>query len=243
MLTEVGFYRRPPEVRIEPSQGVFLNTQKVTLQSTKNATIRYTVDGRDPDLRSSVYTVPLIIRSATVVKASAFLDDTTAGPTESADFRKARWPVMLKSTFSPKYPANGTLALTDGLVAEANKSDPAWQGYEGNNLSAIVDLQGMKTVRGVSVGFLQDINSWVFFPASVEFSFSENGTSFGRQEKVVNDVSPKQEGASRKVFGASFSGVRCRYVKVVAANIGVCPAWHSGAGKKAWIFVDEIDIR
>ena len=33
-----------------------------------------------------------------------------------------------------------------------------------------------------------------------------------------------------------------RYVRVTARNVGVCPAWHPGAGGKAWMFSDEIVI-
>jgi hypothetical protein len=36
--------------------------------------------------------------------------------------------------------------------------------------------------------------------------------------------------------------VPARYVRVRAKNVGVCPAWHPGAGGKAWIFVDEIIV-
>jgi hypothetical protein len=31
-------------------------------------------------------------------------------------------------------------------------------------------------------------------------------------------------------------------VRVKAKSIGVCPAWHKGAGNKAWLFVGEIVI-
>jgi hypothetical protein len=40
----------------------------------------------------------------------------------------------------------------------------------------------------------------------------------------------------------SLKGVKTRYIRVVATNRGVCPAWHAGAGAKAWLFVDEIGI-
>jgi alpha-L-fucosidase len=36
------------------------------------------------------------------------------------------------------------------------------------------------------------------------------------------------------------NGVKARYVKLVAENVGICPAWHKGAGGDAWLFVDEI---
>ena len=36
--------------------------------------------------------------------------------------------------------------------------------------------------------------------------------------------------------------LKARYVKIAAKNLGVCPAWHPGAGGKAWLFMDEIII-
>jgi hypothetical protein len=43
-------------------------------------------------------------------------------------------------------------------------------------------------------------------------------------------------------FSASMKTIKARYVRVKAENIGVCPKWHSGAGNKAWLFVDEIMV-
>jgi hypothetical protein len=34
--------------------------------------------------------------------------------------------------------------------------------------------------------------------------------------------------------------VACRYLKVEAESLLQNPKWHPGAGKKCWIFVDEI---
>ena len=37
-------------------------------------------------------------------------------------------------------------------------------------------------------------------------------------------------------------GIKSRYIKLKASNIGQCPEYHPGAGGKAWIFTDEIII-
>ncbi|MFA5972352.1 MAG: hypothetical protein WC780_08375 [Lentimicrobiaceae bacterium] len=29
---------------------------------------------------------------------------------------------------------------------------------------------------------------------------------------------------------------------ITAVNLGICPAWHPGAGNKFWLFVYEIDV-
>ena len=41
------------------------------------------------------------------------------------------------------------------------------------------------------------------------------------------------------------NGYSARYVKIVAKNFGDLPNWHPGAGYegKAWLFVDEIEIK
>jgi hypothetical protein len=43
-------------------------------------------------------------------------------------------------------------------------------------------------------------------------------------------------------FSCLLKDKNARYVKIFAKNIGRCPAWHPGAGGKAWLFTDEIVV-
>jgi alpha-L-fucosidase len=45
-----------------------------------------------------------------------------------------------------------------------------------------------------------------------------------------------------KDFSLKLKDASARYIRMVAKNRGVCPAWHPGTGNKAWIFADEIEI-
>jgi len=36
---------------------------------------------------------------------------------------------------------------------------------------------------------------------------------------------------------------KARFVKMVAANHGVCPEWHDAPGEPSWLFCDEIIVR
>jgi hexosaminidase len=36
---------------------------------------------------------------------------------------------------------------------------------------------------------------------------------------------------------------QARFMRVRAANPGPLPAWHPGAGGKAWVFLDEVVIK
>ncbi len=151
--------------------------------------------------------------------------------------------VSLNTTYSPQYTGGGDGALIDGLQGAVDFRLGAWQGYEQNDLDVVVDLGGTKTVSDVALGCLQDNNSWIFFPTSLEVSLSEDGRDYGPAVIVRNDISPRDEGATRKEFEAHIGSVQARYVRIVARNIGICPDWHKGAGGKAWLFADEIVIR
>jgi hexosaminidase len=76
----------------------------------------------------------------------------------------------------------------------------------------------------------------------VEYLISSDGESFASVAKWTPGIPPMEEGARIETFTSGTIAKRARYVRVVAQNIGVCPAWHPGAGEKAWIFVDEIVI-
>jgi hypothetical protein len=159
-------------------------------------------------------------------------------------FRKIPWnrSVRLNSAYSPMYAAGGDLALVDGLRGGEDFRTGAWQGYHGVDLDAVVDLGRVQRIGRITTGFLQDQNSWIFFPEMVEYSISSDGETFTPAAKLAPGAPPMEDGVRIENFASAKIGALARYVRVAAKNIGVCPAWHKGAGGKAWIFVDEIVI-
>ena len=117
-----------------------------------------------------------------------------------------------------------------------------WQGYEGVDLDAVIDLGSIQLISDIEVGFMQDIGAWIFLPSKVEFSVSDDGAYFQQIGIIINEVQQKDPTVQIKNFNLNFS-TKARYLKVVGRNIGVCPEWHWGAGQKAWIFADEIVIK
>lgn len=105
-----------------------------------------------------------------------------------------------------------------------------------------INLGATKKIAEISLGCLQDNNSWIFFPTGVEFSFSVDGVDFGNTIEIKNDVSPKEPAVLVKDFKADLDRA-VRFIRVRARNLGQCPPWHKGAGGKAWLFVDEISIK
>jgi hexosaminidase len=208
--------------------------------------IHYTTNGPDPGSRSKKYVKPVSLKKSAELRAAAFEGGRRLSPGVSTErflvhAASGRKPV-LAAPFSPKYPAGGETTLTDGLLGSRNHADGRWLGFEGTDLDAVIDLGAVRKVRALDIRCLQNINAWVFLPASVEYAVSEDGREFETVATVVNDISPRLADIVIKGFPANFAARRARFVRVRAKSLGLVPDWHFGNGGKAWLFADEIVV-
>jgi len=212
--------------------------------ATAGATVYFTTDGTVPNFSSPVYSTPLTLVGTTPVQALAAATGRLPSRLLYGEFTRfiPAGTIESLSDYSPQYTGGGRNALIDGLTGTSDFRLGQWQGYEGNDLEVVIRLTKEMPVREVSLGCLQDINSWIFFPTDVEVSLSDDGVNFGLPVTVTNDVSPREEGARRTEFLARFENVPAGFVRIRARNLGTCPDWHKGAGGKAWLFVDEVKI-
>ncbi|MBK8490890.1 MAG: hypothetical protein IPL49_08385 [Saprospirales bacterium] len=147
---------------------------------------------------------------------------------------------------SPKYAAGDPLILIDGKRGDTDYHYN-WLGFEGTDFEATLRLSEdwpsieLPAVRTVSVQFLQDQQSWVFFPEKVVIEISEDGEVFRAVHEESIDIVPDGEKAVRRVE-ATFDPTRVRAIRVRGVNQGVCPEWHSCVGNPCWIFVDEVVV-
>lgn len=208
--------------------------------------IRYTTNGSDPGPGSKLYKKPIVLKKTAEVRAAAFDGSKPLSPAVASEKFTAHAALghrpALAFPFSPKYPGGGETALTDGLLGSLDADDGRWQGFEGTDLDAVIDLGGKRTVQMVSLRSLQNINSWIFLPVMVEFAVSTDGRTYETVGEIKNDISPRLGEAVIKEFAAGFETRRVRYVRVRAKSIGTVPDWHFGAGGKAWVFADEIVV-
>ncbi len=76
---------------IEYDNSIFLLSNTVSLfNDSPSGVIRYTTNGTDPVVNSSLYTVPLILQHTTQLKARTFWPDGTRSPVTSAEFKKVK---------------------------------------------------------------------------------------------------------------------------------------------------------
>jgi alpha-L-fucosidase len=238
-LATIGLYLSPPEVGITPQGALFTDSIAVTLWSARpGTTFRYTLDGRAPGPEASLASGPVTIASDATLTAVAVDERGVAGKPLSARFLRSRVGVSLRAAADPRYGGDGPATLVDAVEGSTDHADGRWLGFEGSDLDALVDLASVREVGEVRVGFLAKEGSWIFLPYSVTLAVSDNGVTF--RPAGTGFVVP--EAGPRRVTVTIPSGVRGRFVRVLAATRGLCPPGHPGEGKKCWLFVDEISI-
>ena len=190
------------------------------------------------------YTTPFTITKTTTIKAWTDSKDWFPGAMAEATYIKfvKDKSVRYISPYNPQYTAGGDDGLVDGLRGNIKWRLGGWQGFQAQDFEAVVDLWSVKEVKEVSVGFLEDIRAWIWFPTELIVEVSEDGEHFVpfgtyKNNGPTDDYTEKVENFTVK------GSAKARYVRIKAKNFGKIPEWHLGAGGDAHIFIDEIEVR
>ena len=164
----------------------------------------------------------------------------------STDFYKKdpNLKIQLYTEYENQYNAGGNDALIDGILGTEDFRTGTWQGYSDTDVHAIVDLGKVKQINNVKLSFLRDQRSWIFLPKDLKIATSSDGVNFKKYKDWK--FKPPTNTDDIKIETMDFSkSTKARYIKVLAKNYGDVPKWHLGApfNGKAWIFVDEIQIK
>jgi hypothetical protein len=211
--------------------------------------IYYTTDGSEPGPGSSVFNKSFFIDRGATIKAIGIDNDGRRSLIATASYLKMphNWTITLLSKYSSQYNGGGDFALIDGIRGTTNWSGGAWQGYQGQDLVAVIDLGEIQEISKLGAGFLQDVGSWIWMPRSVDFDTSLDGRNFVPALTIPNDVPDGSDGSGGtsavvKEFVQNIPRQKARYIRIRARNYGKIPSWHPGKGGDAWIFVDEIIV-
>lgn len=237
---------RPP--RLIFGRSFFSDTMHVLLNypSFKGVSLYYTLDeAASPTTQSSLYRDQIVLRQTAHIRAFASKPGWAPSPLVDGLFvRKTINPVAaaLGKEASPKYPAKGAASLIDGKIGGEQGAD-TWLGFEGEHLTATLDLGQTETIRRVFVHCLENNVSWIFKPVGIQVQTSADGKTF---EPSVNCSFPvNQAMGEQKTYLLDCDlpkAVAARYVRVTVKSLLKNPSWHPGQGQKCWIFVDEIVV-
>jgi hexosaminidase len=148
--------------------------------------------------------------------------------------------ITLAKPASQNYPGDGAFTLVNGVQNEKGLlRSKEVLGFSGDDLEAVIDLGTSQAVSNVIVHSLSSGGSWVFPPKYAEIFISADGKTFSSVGKSENFVATSNTNGTITV---SFSPTTGRYIKIFVKNLGIVPEGNRGAGNKAWLLVDEIEV-
>lgn len=217
----------------------------VHMTTVGDAEIRYTLDGSQPTASSPLYTGAIHLQKSAKIRAAAFRNGKRSNvSSQDVVFNKATaCPVKLLQPTHKNYTYNGGATLTDGLIGDKGFGTGRWLGFCGNDLEAVIDLKKPTNVSSVSLNTCVDKGSWIFDARNIEVSVSNDGVNFTTVAKNSLPALEKNSADNINTYELKFSQTKARYIKVYATSEHNIPEWHSGKGKPAFLFVDEISVK
>jgi hypothetical protein len=229
------------------SSAVIKRDESVVLRhSMPGVVIRYTLDGTPPDsLNATAYDKPILLTSLSVIKAIAckpgwFCSEVLEATCFVEGLRPAHAELLTKP--DKQYPGEGSSSLVDekkGFIEVFKEA--SWLGYQNDPFVAAFDFgNDPPTLNSLVISYGKNVGSHIFPPEEVEVWAGRNPMEI----KLINSMKipppvtydPAQIAALMIPLKAS----RFSYYKLIAKPVNKLPAWHSGKGKKGWVFVDEV---
>ena len=107
---------------------------------------------------------------------------------------------------------------------------------------ATIDMQGTGAYSSVTVEALVDKGEWVFPPATIAVSTSEDDGEFVQVAEMA--VPEEYDGSADgvKSYTVTFPETGARYLRVTATTVDPIPAWHGARGEMAHMFIGEIAV-
>ncbi len=223
----------------------FRDSIKVELHAYSPADkIYYTLNDSTPDNRSNLYTHPFYADRSVCIKSVA-CRGSSCSMVNTTCYTKIPSGVMLdiKSTPDPQYTGGGPDALIDRRKGSPDFRLGKWQGYQGQDFEAVLDLGKEKEIKNVGAEFLQDAGSWILMPRYVDFALSKDGRKFNPAGHIADTLSDTTMKPTVIIFEKELMPQKARYIKVFAKNYGKLPEWNPGAGNDAYIFIDRLLVR
>lgn len=225
---------RPGAPVVNASKSTFTDSLSVTVEGCGSCTLTDASGMRECPMNA-----PFVLRSTSTVnvKWSETFEPVTAKFTRI----DGSLGIKLGSTYANQYAAGGDNALVDGLRGGPDFRTGEWQGYQGQDVLATIDLGKVKRLKRVGISMLQDSRSWIWYPEYVDVAWSSNGRTWSSVQ-LTHTVDRRSEASQNMELWSALIGKKAQYIKIMAKNAGPCPDWHLGKGGASWVFLDEVVV-
>lgn len=222
--------------QISPSRDALLMQASVY----PGTVVRYTLDGTTPDDSSPECTGPLVLDSACVITAAAFMPDgrraTVVSDTLVISAATFGDITLACQPYSP-FAFGGAEALVDGLTGNDNFRSGRWVGFFGDPCDATIRFRRPATVSEVT------FKTCLVWPeGALEFRRAEvYGSADGENYEFLAALdNPSQDPAQGN--GAYTHSIKFEPAELCALRVVITPCEPSGMWKRI-LFVDEITAK
>ena len=225
----------PPEApKASPDDSVFPwgTSKKVTLSSKEKGQIRYTLDGSEPTLASTLYTNPLPVYKNTVISAKLFRADGLSSQTARFTYRFGLKNLKLSSPSNldprPEFTGNGISDLLQEHRGNLDYLCGRWRGTL-DDLDVTAALGKPAPIHSVTMGFLSHHRSGIVLPESVELYAGPDADHLELKQKIELPCAPLEHEIMKKditfVLDETVGAIR-----VLAKRYAVLPEWSQYRG-------------
>ncbi|GAO43694.1 glycoside hydrolase family 20 protein [Flavihumibacter petaseus] len=218
---------------------------QLTLESVApdvQASYQFTADGKAVGKKNH-YAKPLVITESGLLTAWNEMGGKTVGAPANFHFnvnKATGKKIQVTTPPSKNYGGQGgAFGLVNGLRSDKGMSSPEWLGWHGEDFEAVIDMGAVQQFTNVNLHTIAAKGSWVYAPTSLELWTSNDGKEW--------KPAGKSSAFLQMDFNMGFLSIQvpngaARYIKLKAVNFGEIPSGANGEGKKAWLFVDEIEV-
>ncbi|MBK9570090.1 MAG: discoidin domain-containing protein [Chitinophagaceae bacterium] len=191
------------------------------------------------------YSKPVVVKKSNNYSATLYSKSNQPLSTISQKFlfnKATGKKITLTFPASDKYPGDGAFTLVNGVQNEKGFArSKEFIGFSGADCEALIDLGSSQSINMVVVNLLRRNSSWIWRPQTAEVFGSGDGQNW-HSLKLTDDFEERKDGTGKGKMTLSFPATVTRYIKVLVTNWGTIPEGSPGAGNKAWLFVDEIEV-
>ena len=247
MYGQMGYNHATHILQVNGSVATDLETGTVSveLSAQGDAPIRYTLDGSKPGKKSALYNGPLQITESCTLRAIAVREGVE--PREFVRTFDVHKAVGKKVTYSrdphPRYSATAPSGLVDCIRGPQVFKSKEWTAWVGDPVDITIDLGQTEACSSVTLGMINDKPSYIFFPVKLVVSVSDDGENYTEVFAQEYEVEGDQDPDMLKDFVLEFPETSARYVKVGVTPVSVLPDWHYAAGRRGFVFIDEIMVK
>jgi Fn3 associated len=208
-------------------------------------TIRYTLDGSDPDSLAPVYDGQVMLTTRALLKAKAFKKGWLSSEAVTADFYAGKYrpdSIIMLQPVDSQYMKINPKVLIDLQKGDFNFRSGKWLGFHNNRMESLLLFGSPVKTQLVTLSSVVDIGSDIMPPVSIEVW----GGHDARNLKLLGRLAPEQPKTVQIAYLAGydirFTPVLVKVLKVVVIPVSKLPDWQIRKGKKGWVMEDEIFV-